>query len=1480
MSILVLVLALGTCLESLYGEAGEAAGAAAARFAVYGAWWFTMLGALLGLNIFSALVIRFPWRRRLLGFVTTHVGLLVLLLGCWVTRHWGVEAELGIFEHRAAGHAYQENAAHFELSVLPAEQADPAEAAEPISIAFHPGPFDWQDYDRLPWFPWKLVGHDQGLTYDRDGIRLEVLDYYADYRLAPIPRLELLVSAAAAADSPHGGLSMGRPRLPVELSVQAASGPHGMGGRYGMGTREDLSGGQQLNFWMTGSAEETAAFRQDKPDGRLGKLGRVALRARGADFQWPLDDWKAGQRKPLGQTGLEVELVRVESGQEGSGFRCVRLKIHRLPSPTGRGAGGEGEPQPMSLFADLPISNQQDYSDGVFGTYWRDVPQEAPHDSPHDSAPQGGLRDAGRPRIDILQGADQQLYIRTWRAGKLEPAEPLPIDGDTWSAFEGTTDAVALLVERFIPAEKPDMLPTPLSAEEKKTHKGPRRRRAARVRLTVDDGAAEEFWLSTNWEDPLEKLREKATSPAASLRRVVQGPRRRVAVELHQDALDLAVDVRLHHFRKVLYPHTEEAMQYSSLVDVVDRATEKSVEYAGKPLSERTIAMNAPLDFAHPATGQTYRLYQHGFYPQPPERAWPPEEFDLKPQEGEDLIYISYLSVATDPGRGLKYAGCILVVAGVFLVYFVRRKSAALAACLALACVPLLGTSSARAAETLLPGGSGTPASLDWAAWQRLPVFHEGRVMPLDSFARAVVKRICGAEQPTLPLGDEGGAAATTHRFAAAELLFDWLAEPEKWEDIALLPADDENLRRDVLDVPLQDKNGWRLHYVSPRQVSAAATKFLARLQQVAKRQDTMGHDGPPPPLTAMDQAVENLYESFAHYRELTFNPLQPAQRRGRFLKKLDAALEAWNPLEEHLMRPPLGDAQGDFGKLVQQAAEAARKLTALALAREEPPLAEIEPAAAALEEATRQLAQRLDDLRRSGRRVARTAEPKDEVRRAQELLEEMADYTGKTARLAAQAHAALYDNGFALRLLPAMDPSALEADRYRSDDSPWLSAQVVLSAPAGMLRDYPEPQLKEARQAYQDALAAYRHGKDPRRPEQFSAAMDRFAAALRSLGEAIEPQRRQLPIREREDEVLDLTAYPPGGSTGLEVHYNQLDPFFWAWVACAAAAASLALSLLGRLRKPAFWTGIALLAAVETLIVAGFIFRGCITGWIPLTNMFETFVFVGMCLAAAGALLALLPPREVYARRPVALVGALLALLALMVAYYVPTFHKEIGLVSAVLRSNFWLAIHVTTIMTSYGTAAMACGLGLIALGGFLFGHYEARGQGSGIGDKAPRLRRGGMAPPRISAILAPMIYLLLKLTVLLLAIGTILGAMWADVSWGRFWGWDPKEVWALISLLVYMILLHARHVGWASPFNLAAGSVLGLLVILWTYYGVNYVMRAGKHSYGQGGAGGPLGTGTWVMLGVLAAILIFLGAAAVRYARETGRGEVPAEE
>jgi hypothetical protein len=91
-----------------------------------------------------------------------------------------------------------------------------------------------------------------------------------------------------------------------------------------------------------------------------------------------------------------------------------------------------------------------------------------------------------------------------------------------------------------------------------------------------------------------------------------------------------------------------------------------------------------------------------------------------------------------------------------------------------------------------------------------------------------------------------------------------------------------------------------------------------------------------------------------------------------------------------------------------------------------------------------------------------------------------------------------------------------------------------------------------------------------------------------------------------------------------------------------------------------------------------------------------------------------------------------------------------------------------------------------------------------------------------------------------LLLAIGTMLGAVWAKYAWSRFWGWDSKEVWALITLLIDLALLHARRIGWVGDLGLAARSVTYFaLIMVWAWYGVNFIQGTGLHSYGFGSGG-----------------------------------------
>jgi len=221
--------------------------------------------------------------------------------------------------------------------------------------------------------------------------------------------------------------------------------------------------------------------------------------------------------------------------------------------------------------------------------------------------------------------------------------------------------------------------------------------------------------------------------------------------------------------------------------------------------------------------------------------------------------------------------------------------------------------------------------------------------------------------------------------------------------------------------------------------------------------------------------------------------------------------------------------------------------------------------------------------------------------------------------RQAAEAHLALYDNGLALRLVPGLSLSALEANRTPDDDAhPWLSFQALIHGSDALLAEYPQEELAAVRAAFERLRAAWCDHEATDRSARLGAALDEFSTSLRRLGEKIEPIRRRLPLAHRDEQILDATAYPPPGKTDVEVLYNRLDPFFWSWPLDLAAVVLLGLSLVVW-RRSMFGLGLLALAAGQAMVLIGLALRWKITGLVPLTGMFETVVFMGLGTAVLG---------------------------------------------------------------------------------------------------------------------------------------------------------------------------------------------------------------------------------------------------------------------
>jgi len=377
------------------------------------------------------------------------------------------------------------------------------------------------------------------------------------------------------------------------------------------------------------------------------------------------------------------------------------------------------------------------------------------------------------------------------------------------------------------------------------------------------------------------------------------------------------------------------------------------------------------------------------------------------------------------------------------------------------------------------------------------------------------------------------------------------------------------------------------------------------------------------------------------------------------------------------------------------------------------------------------------------------------------------------------------------------------------SKDEEWLSLADLLRKTFDEKSD-PTGALRKAQQQFQQARAAYLTGS----AEGFNEASTAFMATLEERG----PQ---------------LGAYPEMKTINLEVAYNRWAPFRFAWALTLLAFLGALLSM-GTRWKPFYLGSLAIFSAAATAMLVGFGMRIGISGRAPVTNMYESVVYLGLGIALFGLILEL-----IYRKHYILTAAAAVSTVALILADNCPAvLDPSMRPLPPVLRNNFWLVTHVMSITLSYAAFALALGISDITLGYYL-------------------LRCANRA---VTAALSKFTYKCLQVGVLLLAVGTITGAIWADYAWGRFWGWDPKEVWALITLLGYLAVLHARYVGWVRDLGLAALSVICFSLVVMAWYGVNFVLGTGFHSYGFGSGG------QMYVAGVLVAQFIYVLVTALR--------------
>ncbi len=400
---------------------------------------------------------------------------------------------------------------------------------------------------------------------------------------------------------------------------------------------------------------------------------------------------------------------------------------------------------------------------------------------------------------------------------------------------------------------------------------------------------------------------------------------------------------------------------------------------------------------------------------------------------------------------------------------------------------------------------------------------------------------------------------------------------------------------------------------------------------------------------------------------------------------------------------------------------------------------------------------------------------------------------------------------------------------------APWSApGEVMPMAPA---------RFAEASARWRELLVAYNTGD----AEAFAASAERFGDEVGALPAAYRPSAERLDT---------------------ELHYESLRPYYRGWIALGVSFAATLVALLVR-RARAMRLLLDVAAVLAGAIGVGILSYGLWLRWVladrlPAANFFESLLFLswGAGLFALGALTVVLFSDR---GRLAAITGAGMSALSLCLADVLP-LDQTLRPVAPVLLDTAWMAIHVPIIMVSYGVLAIAV----------FIAHLQVVTLAIAPDNKTVSARMDGLH------------YMYVFIGTWMLMAGILTGSMWGAASWGRYWGWDPKEVWSLVAFLAYMVILHVRvDREQLTPVKLGVGAVLALgafllvaanfltlgplgpitlftllgsfvagaifvltrgyfatavksIIAFWTivmtYLGVNYVLGIGLHSYGFG--------------------------------------------
>jgi len=674
---LAVVLGVATFVEANYGTA-------AVGFLIYHTVWFAALLALLAANIFCAAAIRFPWKRHQTGFVVTHIGLLTLLAGSAITARGSLNSQLLVFLNDSGQVAIDQDQSVITVYDLPGR-------AEPLTVRFAPGPFNWSDLAPYgitrrvkSWVgaddPSKTWVHPPRVLYESDDVRLELVDY---------------LSRSEVHQTPYLGLSFYQPVLKFEIPIDLEFEPGLPMAQANF--PEFLGVGAEVVGWKARSADDLRAFKECTPNETVTGDGTVALWAAGEVHSLSVDalrKMKADGKPYVVDDRLSVELVAYAEQADIRALTSGKGLVS-TEAPRGNGAGpavellvrektGEKTTEHRILrFAQLPFLPNRTQPDQFAVELYH--PKMA-------------------PRVEILIAPGERFAYRAWQqsAKRVVASGDLAVDEmvDTWS-MGGGSNVMKMTLKRYIEEGEGGrnfvVLPLPFD----KADRGESKRIKLRLRWKEagsNNWREDAFWLKQNLPPPWESAR------GAQVHETDIGRDKTVRTTYNVKETDIGFAFQLFDFDLEVDPGTKTAANYTShlvqidvrdepavkeLRDKLDRADDphekqrlreeiastsrrlidehleklkkadpderQALIDASDSLAAHVVTMNEPLDYPD-LSGRPLRFFQENYLP--------PEQTGLPPGS---IFRVNY-----DPGRPVKYLGSGLIVFGIFLMFYMR----------------------------------------------------------------------------------------------------------------------------------------------------------------------------------------------------------------------------------------------------------------------------------------------------------------------------------------------------------------------------------------------------------------------------------------------------------------------------------------------------------------------------------------------------------------------------------------------------------------------------------------------------------------------------------------------------------------------------------------------------------------------------------------------------------------------------------------